>query len=96
MKDGAPEPTHHAEVAKQAVIRHERIVPGNIAPKRLKTGIVRVAIEDAEKNTEWLLHTKEALEWPFAVKLLNGLTTLDTVGSHRALASVIAFSGACP
>lgn len=96
MEHGTPEPTGHTEVAEEAVVWHERVSCGQLAPECLEARVVHVAVEDGEKDGEGLLYAEEPFERPFSVELLNCLATYDAPGSYRALAGIITFGGTGP
>ena len=57
-------------------------------------------IEEREEDREGLLHAHETMEWPFTVKLYNGLhhrrISRFSFISDDMLTGVIAFLWACP
>lgn len=96
MEHGAPEPAAHPEEAEEAVVWHEGVSCGQLAPERPEARVVRVAIENGEENGEGLLHAEQPFERPFTVELLNFVAVHDARGGHRALAGIVAFGGAGP
>lgn len=96
MEHGTPEPAGHAEVAEEAVVWHERVFCGQLAPERFEARVVHVAVEDGEKDGEGLLYAEEPFERPFSVELLDCLATYDAFGSYRTLAGIVTFGGTVP
>lgn len=96
MKHGAPEPAAHSEEAEEAVVWHEWVSCGQLAPECPEARVVRVAIEDGEEDGEGLLHAEQPFERPFTMELLNFVAVHDARGGYRALAGIVAFGGAGP
>lgn len=96
MKDGAEDPAGDSDVCEHHVERTQAIRRRDTSTHFGQTVPVSVEIPEGEEHRKRLLHPEEAVEWPFAVELDNGLVGGDSLGGYNVLAGIVAFGGAVP
>lgn len=100
VKDHAEDPTGHAERAHQDVVGTERIVARDGVADLPQAVLVREEVEEGEEDGEGFLNAEKAVEWPFPVKLDDGIehrwVTRQTPVGDDLLTCVVAFGRACP
>lgn len=100
MENHTENPAGKPTVSESQIILPQRVARGYVFPDFGHAPVMGKEVEEGEEDRGGLLHSQKAVEWPFAVELIDWLEVRwvagETLGRNHMLASVIAFGGTVP